>query len=76
MTSGVQRRTPERPWSSDRPRYLRYRPGRAKNHPHFYCDAATLLGLLAGFELITLSQQLQERRPGSRRWHIIAERSG
>jgi len=48
----------------------------AKGHPHFYCDAATLLGLLAGFELITLSQQLQERRPGSHHWHIIAERSG
>ena len=45
-----------------------------KGHPHFYCNASTLLGLLAGFELLTLSQQLQERRPGSRHWHIIAER--
>jgi hypothetical protein len=48
----------------------------AKGHPHFHCDAATLLGLLAGFELLTLSQQLQERRPGSRHWRIIAERNG
>ena len=48
----------------------------AKGHPHFYCDAAGLLGLLAGFELLTLSRQLQERRPGSCHWHIIAERRG
>jgi SAM-dependent methyltransferase len=47
-----------------------------KGHPHCYCDAATLVGLLAGFELLTLSQQLQERRPGSHHWHIIAERRG
>jgi tellurite methyltransferase len=33
-----------------------------KGHPHCYCDAATLVGLLAGFDLLTLSQQLQERR--------------
>ena len=45
-----------------------------KGHPHCYCDAPTLLGLLAGFELLTLSRQLQERRPGSHHWHIIAER--
>jgi hypothetical protein len=45
-------------------------------HPHCYCDAVTLVGLLAGFDLLTLSQQLQERRPGSHHWHIIAERRG
>ena len=44
-----------------------------KGHPHCYCDAATLVGLLAGFDLLTLSQQLQERRPESHRWHIIVE---
>ena len=27
-----------------------------KGHPHCYCDAATLVGLLAGFDLLTLSQ--------------------
>ena len=47
-----------------------------KGHPHCYCDAVTLVGLLAGFDLLTLSQQLQERRPGSHHWHIIAERRG
>ena len=45
-----------------------------KGHPHCYCDAPTLFGLLAGFELLTLSRQLQERRPGSHHWHIVAER--
>lgn len=47
-----------------------------KGHPHCYCDAATLVGLLQGFEILTVSQQLQERRPGSHHWHIIAERRG
>jgi len=42
-------------------------------HPHFYCDAATLVALFAGFELLSLKQQLQ-RKPGSWHWHIIAER--
>ena len=36
----------------------------------------TLVGLLAGLDLLTLSQQLQERRPGSHHWHIIAQRRG
>src|SRR6266478_3579262 len=26
-------------------------------HPHFYCDAATLVALFAGFELLSLKQQ-------------------
>jgi len=42
-------------------------------HPHFYCDAATLVALFAGFDLLSLKQQLQ-RKPGSWHWHIIAER--
>ena len=37
-----------------------------RGHPHFYCDAATLVALYAGFELLSLTQQLQ-RKPGS--WH-------
>jgi len=44
-----------------------------RGHPHFYCDAATLVALFAGFELLSLKQQLQ-RKPGSWHWHIIAER--
>lgn len=46
-----------------------------KGHPHFYCDAPTLIGLFAGFELLSLTQQ-QQRKPGSWHWHIIAERRG
>src|SRR5262249_55875250 len=34
-----------------------------KGHPHCYCDAATLVALLTGFDLLTLSRQLQERDP-------------
>jgi SAM-dependent methyltransferase len=44
-----------------------------RGHPHFYCDAATLVALYAGSELLSLKQQLQ-RKPGSWHWHIIAER--
>jgi tellurite methyltransferase len=44
-----------------------------RGHPHFYCDAATLVTLSAGFELLSLKQQ-QHRKPGSWHWHIIAER--
>ena len=47
--------------------------GAERGHPHFYCDAATLVALFAGFELLSLKQQLQ-RKPGSWHWHIVAER--
>jgi tellurite methyltransferase len=47
--------------------------GSERGYPHFYCDAATLVALLAGFELLSLKQQ-QQRKPGSWHWHIIAER--
>jgi len=46
--------------------------GPRSGHPHFYCDAATLVALFAGFELLSLKQQPQ-RKPGSWHWHIIAE---
>jgi SAM-dependent methyltransferase len=44
-----------------------------RGHPHFYCDAATLVALFAGFELVSL-QQRQHRQPGSWHWHVLAER--
>jgi len=47
--------------------------GAERGHPHFYCDAATLVALFAGFELLSLKQQLQ-RKPGSWHWHIVGER--
>lgn len=50
-------------------------PDEERNHPHFYCDAATLVTLFSGFELLSLAQQVQDR-PGSWHWHIVAERLG
>ena len=44
-----------------------------KAHPHYYCDLAGLAVLLAGFELLSLTQE-EQRRPGSWHWHILAER--
>jgi hypothetical protein len=44
-----------------------------KAHPHFYCDAAGLIALFAGFELLSLTQQ-QQRKPDSWHWHVVAER--
>jgi tellurite methyltransferase len=44
-----------------------------RGHPHFYCDANTLIALFEGFELLSLKLQ-QQRKPGSWHWHIIAER--
>ena len=42
-------------------------------HPHFYCDAAGLVALFAGFELLSLTQR-EHRKPGSWHWHVVAER--
>jgi SAM-dependent methyltransferase len=44
-----------------------------RGHPHFYCDAATLVALFSGFELLSLTQQ-EHQKPGSWHWHVIAER--
>jgi len=46
-----------------------------KGHPHFYCDAAGLVALFHGFEILTLSQH-QQRKPESWHWHVVAERRG
>jgi len=44
-----------------------------RSHPHFYCDAAGLVALFAGFELLSLTQR-EHKKPGSWHWHIVAER--
>ena len=44
-----------------------------KAHPHYYCDAAGLVALFAGFDVLSLTQQ-EQRRPGSWHWHVVAER--
>jgi tellurite methyltransferase len=43
-----------------------------KVHPHFYCNAAELIGLLNGFELRSLVDR--EQKPGHWHWHAVAER--
>lgn len=42
-------------------------------HPHFYCDAAVLVSLFSGFELLSLIQR-EHKKPGSWHWHVVAER--
>jgi SAM-dependent methyltransferase len=44
-----------------------------KVHPHYFCDAARLVDLLAGFELWRLEDREHEK-PGSWHWHLLAER--
>lgn len=41
-------------------------------HPHYYCDAAGVVALFAGFELLSLTQR-EHKKPGSWHWHILAE---
>ena len=53
--------------------YVNDGPDTERAHPHFYCDAATLVMLFSGFELLSLSQELQ-KKPGSWHWNIVAER--
>ena len=53
--------------------YVNDGPDTERAHPHFYCDAATLVTLFSGFELLSLSQELQ-KKAGSWHWNIVAER--
>lgn len=46
-----------------------------KAHPHYYCDAAELVALFDGFELLSLKDQVHDK-PGSWHWHLVAERLG
>lgn len=45
-----------------------------KMHPHYYCNAADLIGLLHGFDLIQLRDG-EHRTTGSYHWHFLAEKS-
>jgi tellurite methyltransferase len=45
-----------------------------KSHAHYYCDAARLVALFAGFELLSLNQDAQGK-PGAWHWQIVAERT-
>ncbi|MDX8352528.1 class I SAM-dependent methyltransferase [Cognatiyoonia sp. IB215182] len=48
-------------------------PGTDKIHPHYFCNAAELLALFAGFEVLRLKDQEHEK-PGSWHWHLVLER--
>ena len=48
-------------------------PDEERAHPHFYCDAATLVALFSGFDLLSLSQE-EQHKPGSWHWNLVAER--
>ncbi|MEY4982134.1 MAG: hypothetical protein RIR62_400, partial [Pseudomonadota bacterium] len=44
-----------------------------KIHPHYFCNAARLVALLDGFELLRLEDRVHDS-PGSWHWHLLAER--
>ena len=44
-----------------------------KLHPHYFCNAPDLLALFAGFEVLSLRDQIHDT-PGSWHWHLLAER--
>lgn len=44
-----------------------------KRHPHYYCDAVGLLGLLDAFEPLYLLDR-EQTKPGSYHWVVLAER--
>jgi SAM-dependent methyltransferase len=48
--------------------------GSDKMHPHFYCNAAELVALLRGFELLSL-QDIDHTGRGHWHWHLVAERA-
>ena len=48
-------------------------PGTDKVHPHYFCEAAELLTLFSGFEVLKLRDQEHEK-PGSWHWHQVMER--
>ncbi len=45
-----------------------------KAHPHFYCDARTLVEIFGGFELLSLIDR-EHSQPGTYHWHLVAARS-
>jgi len=47
--------------------------GGDKMHPHYFCSAAELLELFAGFEVLRLEDREHET-PGSWHWHLVMER--
>lgn len=46
--------------------------GGDKDHPHFYCDAAGLVSLFEGFEVLSL-EDVEQKGPGTWHWYVTAE---
>ena len=46
--------------------------GYDEGHPHYYTDAADVVRLMQGFELLTLADYVHSR-PHSWHWHFVAE---
>lgn len=44
-----------------------------KDHPHFYCNAAELVTLFEGFELLSLVDRMHHYGPEHWHWHLLAE---
>ena len=44
-----------------------------KDHTHFYCNAAEIVNLLQGFDLVSLVDR-EQGGPGTYHWHLLAER--
>lgn len=45
-----------------------------KSHPHYYCSAHDLTGLLSDFEIRSLHDR-EHDTPGSLHWHVVAVRN-
>jgi tellurite methyltransferase len=48
-------------------------PGTDKVHPHYFCSAAELLALFAGFECVKL-EDCEHEKSGSWHWHLTMEK--
>ena len=44
-----------------------------KIHPHYYCDAAELIGLIAPLQVVTLFDK-EQNKPGNWHWHVLAHK--
>ncbi len=52
--------------------YIKEGAGGDKDHPHFYCNAAELVGLFQGFEVLALEDH-EQKGPGTWHWYVVAE---
>lgn len=55
--------------------FVRPEAGGDKSHPHFFCDAADVIALFAGFEVLEL-KDIDPEGAGEWHWHLVVERLG